>query len=210
MIDEIAFIFFILCVLLYSILLIIRFKRDTPFKLTIYNKMYEDWVKNRLDGSSEISTVQILRNMQVGNSTLISALFLLLGILLGFYNASFLDTSAFFWIKELELGLVKITVNLSVIMFCVINFILSIRSITRCSILISGKPQNYKVGSMNGLDAAKNAFLSGKNHWMYGIRGLFFLTASLTWFLNAIIFMILTALISIYLITFRDIKRIKE
>ncbi|MFO7794766.1 MAG: DUF599 family protein, partial [Promethearchaeia archaeon] len=109
MIDEIAFIFFFSCILLYSILLIIRFRRDTPFKLTIYNKIYEDWVKNRLDGSSEISTVQILRNMQVGNSTLISALFILLGILLGFYNTSFLDTSAFFWIEELELGLVKIT-----------------------------------------------------------------------------------------------------
>ncbi|MGM0468292.1 MAG: DUF599 family protein [Promethearchaeati archaeon] len=210
MIDEIAFIFFFSCILLYSILLIIRFRRDTPFKLTIYNKIYEDWVKNRLDGSSEISTVQILRNMQVGNSTLISALFILLGILLGFYNTSFLDTSAFFWIEELELGLVKITINISVIMFCVINFILSIRAITRCSILISGKPQNYKVGKMDGLTAAKNAFISGKNHWMYGIRGLFFLTASLIWFLNAIIFMILTALISVYLITFRDIKRIKE
>ncbi len=210
MIDEIAFIFFFSCILLYSILLIIRFRRDTPFKLTIYNKIYEDWVKNRLDGSSEISTVQILRNMQVGNSTLISALFILLGILLGFYNTSFLDTSAFFWIEELELGLVKITINISVIMFCVINFILSIRAITRCSILISGKPQNYKVGKMDGLTAAKNAFISGKNHWMYGIRGLFFLTASLIWFLNAIIFMILTALISVYLITFRDIKRINE
>ncbi|MFO7797696.1 MAG: DUF599 family protein [Promethearchaeia archaeon] len=102
------------------------------------------------------------------------------------------------------------TINISVIMFCVINFILSIRAITRCSILISGKPQNYKVGKMDGLTAAKNAFISGKNHWMYGIRGLFFLTASLIWFLNAIIFMILTALISVYLITFRDIKRIKE
>lgn len=210
MIDEIAFIFFFSCILLYSILLIIRFRRDTPFKLTIYNRIYEDWVKNRLDGSSEISTVQILRNIQIGNSTLISALFILLGILLGFYNTSFLDISAFFWIEELELGLVKITVNISVIMFCVINFILSIRAITRCSILISGKPQNYKVGKMDGLTAAKNAFISGKNHWMYGIRGLFFLTASLTWFLNSILFMIVTALISVYLITFRDIKRINE
>lgn len=210
MIDEIAFIVFCLCILVYSILLYIRFKSDEPFKLTLYNKIYEDWVKNRLEMPSEISTVQILRNVQVANSTLISALFILLGILVGFYNSSFLDTSAFFWIMGLELGFIKISVNIIVIMFCIINFILSIRSMTRCSILISGNPQNYSIGKMNGLEAAKNSFISGKNHWMYGIRGLFFLAASMTWFLNSILFIILTCLTSIYLILYRDTKKIKE
>jgi uncharacterized membrane protein len=210
MLDEIAFCIFCFSVILYTSLLFIRFRSDKPFKLTLYNEIYEDWVKNRLEMSSEISTVQILRNVQVANSTLISALFILLGILIGFYNSAFLDTSPFFWIEGLERGFMKISVNIFVIMFCIINFILSIRSITRCSLLISGKPQNYAIGNMNGVDAAKRAFLSGKNHWMYGIRGLFFLIATLTWFLDSILFIVLTCLISGYLILFRDARRIEE
>jgi len=29
---------------------------------------------------------------------------------------------------------------------------------------MGGNPQNYSIGNMKRLDAAKNAFISGKNH----------------------------------------------
>jgi hypothetical protein len=76
MIDEIAFIGFIGCVFLYFTLLLLRFKSKKPFKLTLYNMIYEGWVEKRLKKpESEIATVQILRNVIMANSTLISANF---------------------------------------------------------------------------------------------------------------------------------------
>ena len=67
----------------------------------------------------------------------------------------------------------QITVNVVVIMFCMINFTLSIRAITQLSLLISGNPQNYSMGEFQGLEITRKAFISAKNHWMAGGRGLF-------------------------------------
>ncbi|MBD3196051.1 MAG: DUF599 family protein [Candidatus Lokiarchaeota archaeon] len=209
MFDEISFLFFVGSVILYASLLFYRFRSKKPFKLTLYNMIYQDWVKNRMN-KNEIATVQYLRNFQVGNSTLISALFVLLGILLGLYNSSFLDSTPFFGSEEITLGLVKIALNAGIIIFSILNFILSLRSITRLSILISGNPENYKLDEVNGLDETKKAFITAKNHWMVGIRSLFYLTASLIWFINPVIFMSLTAIITIYLILLRDIRAVRK
>ncbi|MGV9173090.1 MAG: DUF599 family protein [Promethearchaeia archaeon] len=206
MIDEIAFGFFICCVSSYSILLAVRFDSKQPFKLTLYNMIYEGWVDHRLKKPDyEIATVQIFRNMIMANSTLITALFILLGILLGFYGSTNPGDGLIFAILG---NYLIISVNVFIIMFCILNFIMSIRSINRCLLLITGNPKNYNLGEMNGAEAAKEAFIASKNHWMFGIRGLFFLVASMIWFINSILFFIATAIVTLYLILLRDIKRI--
>ena len=169
--------------------------------------IYEGWVEHRLKThDSEIGTVQIIRNVIMANSTLISALFILLGILLGFYGT---NISGDLLVFGVQVDFFKITLNVAVIIFCILNFIMSVRSINRCSLLMTGDPEKYNLGDMNGIDAAKEAFIASKNHWMFGIRALFFLVASMTWFVSSLFLSVASISITIYLILVRYIKRIK-
>lgn len=207
MLEKIAFSIFIICVIFYSLLLIYRFRSKKPFKLTLYNLIYQDWVENRLRKDSEIATHNILRNFQMSNSTIISALFILLGIVLGLFPQT--DTSEIF-LADYTVREVQIFLNSFVIIFCILNFILSIRSITRLTLLISGFPEKYELKENTGVDAAKKAFLRAKSHWMIGIRALFYLTATLLWFLETIVFIIMTVLITLYFIAIRDVRKLKQ
>jgi uncharacterized membrane protein len=169
--------------------------------------IYEGWVEHRLEApDSEIATVQILRNVIMANSTLISALFILLGILLGFYGT---NISGDLLVFGVQVDFFKITLNVTVIIFCILNFVMSVRSINRCSLLMTGDPEKYNLGDMNGIEATKEAFIASKNHWMFGIRALFFLVASMTWFISSLLLIAASIGITIYLILVRDIKRIK-
>lgn len=206
MIDELALIIFILCVCSYSILLVYRFRSKKPFKLTLYNLIYRDWVENRLKKNSEIATHNILRNFQMSNSTITSALFILLGIIIGIYPQN--NGSELFW-ALISLRFVKIALNSFLIIFCILNFILSIRSITRLNLLISGDPGKYQLNGRTGIDAAKKSFIRAKSHWMMGIRGLFYLTATLFWFLSNYLFIIMTIGITLYFIIIRDVRKLK-
>ena len=169
--------------------------------------IYEGWVEHRLEvPDSEIVTVQIIRNIIMANSTLISALFILLGILLGFYGT---NISGDLLVFGVQVVFFKIALNVAVIIFCILNFVMSVRSINRCLLLMTGDPRKYNLGEMNGIEGAKEAFIASKNHWMFGIRALFFLVASMTWFLSSLLLIIASISITIYLILVRDIKRIE-
>jgi uncharacterized membrane protein len=142
----------------------------------------------------------------MSNSTITSALFILLGIILGIYPQN--SGPELFW-ALISLGFVKIALNSFLIIFCILNFILSIRSITRLNLLISGDPGNYQLNGRTGIDAAKKAFIRAKSHWMIGIRGLFYLTSTLFWFLSNYIFLIMTIGITLYFIAIRDVRKLK-
>jgi uncharacterized membrane protein len=163
-------------------------------------------VENRLKKDSEIATHNILRNFQMSNSTITSALFILLGIIIGVYPQN--NDPELFW-ALISLRFVKIALNSFLIIFCILNFILSIRSITRLNLLISGNPEKYQLDGRTGIDAAKKAFIRAKTHWMIGIRGLFYLTGTLFWFLSNYLFIIITIVITLYFIVIRDVRKIK-
>ncbi len=204
--DEIACIIFLLCILIYVIALFFGYKKKTPSQFNLLKLIYSNWVDNQLKDDSPIISIQALRNFIMGNSTFASALFILAGILVTFFNTvSNINTKHFFGIEELHLGLVQVTINVIVIIFCLFNFILSIRYVTRLSIVISGHPQDYKIGNLTGVDLARKTLLLAQNHWMYGVRASLYLIATLLWLINAIFFIIISIIVTIYLIAFQDV-----
>lgn len=205
-IDETAFIIFAISVAFYVIIISISFRRKIPTKQNLLREIYYDWVENRLKGENLLYPLHALRNFMMGNSTFISAFFILLGILVGFYSSGLFSNEPFFGNTIITVGLMQMTVNIVVIVFIIFNFTLSIRSITRLSLLISGNPQNYTMGEYKGIEITRKSFLSAKNHWMIAIRALFYLISTLLWFVNAIFFIIASILITLYLVAFHDIK----
>jgi uncharacterized membrane protein len=210
MFDEFALINFLTCISIYFSLLLYSFKSSKPTKQTVFKLIYKEWVNNRLKDDDPIVAVQTLRNFMMGNSTFISALFILLGILVGFYTTGIFEDTLFWGSPYITVSLVKMGVNIFMIIFCLINFILSIRYITRLSLLISGKPQNYQLGKFNGKTLTQKTFISAQNHWMFGVRGLFYLFATLLWYINSIFFIIATYVVTIYLIAFHNLWMINK
>jgi uncharacterized membrane protein len=204
MYDEIALILFLFCLIGYLLLLIIINKRDKPSQRTTLNLVYKNWVKNRSNDENLLYATQALRNFIMGNATFISGLLVLIGILVGVYNAAILSIIPFFGIEFLSLGFVQMGVNSIIAFFSLFNFILSIRYIVRVSILLSGDAKKYSKGEFKAIDITEKAFILAQNHWMFGNRGLFFLIATLSWLIDTFFFMILTIIIILYLIFFQD------
>jgi uncharacterized membrane protein len=141
----------------------------------------------------------------MGNSTFISGLLILLGILIGFYGTEFFSKENFFGINGLELGFIQISVNIAIIIFSLINFILSIRLIVRLTLGITGRPESYNFKDFEAKNLLKKVFISAQNHWMFGSRGLFYLVATLSWIINPYLLIIFSIILTSYLIFWGDI-----
>jgi uncharacterized membrane protein len=206
MIDEIGFLIFLASLIVYLGVIFYSYKSTKPTRLKILNEIYKNWAHIHVKKERHLIAIQALRNFTMGNSIFISAFFILLGILIGFYTSGSFNSDPFWGITQLTIGLVQISVNLIIIMFCVINFSLSIRSITRLSLLITADLQDYSTVDFTGVDFAEKTFIAAKNHWMAGVRGLFYLIATLIWFVNSLFFIVTTIVMTIYLITIHDVK----
>lgn len=206
MIDELGFFIFVGCLILYLGIIFYSYRSKKPTRLKILNEIYKNWAHIHIERDRHLIAIQALRNFTMGNSIFISAFFILLGILIGFYTGGSFNSSAFLGIPQLTIGLMQISVNLVIIMFCVINFSLSIRSITRLSLLITANLQDYNSTEFIGAAFAEKTFLNAKNHWMAGVRGLFYLITTLIWFVNSLFFIVTTILITVYLISIHDVK----
>lgn len=205
MIDEIGFIIFIICFTSYFGLLQFSFKRKKPSKFKVFQKIYQNWVNCRLDADSPLTGVQALRNFIMGGSTFVSALFVLLGLIVGFYQTKVLVDGNFFGIQGLSTLLVMISTIILMIVFCLINFILSIRYSARLSLLITGGRDEHCIGSFSGPRVTSGTLINAQKHWMYGVRGIFYLVSVLSWLVSPVIFILLSIGITIYLLNDHDI-----
>jgi uncharacterized membrane protein len=203
--NEIAFFVFICCLTTYIILLSISFRQIKPSERNIYRLIYRNWAENRLRKNEDLVTIQALRNFIMGNSTFISGLLILLGILVGFYGTEFFSKENFLGIDGLELGFIQIAVNVAIIIFSLINFILSIRLIVRLTLVITGNPESYNFEDIEAKNLLKKVFISAQNHWMFGSRGLFYLVATLSWIINPYLFIAFSIILTSYLILWGDI-----
>ena len=69
-INEIALIIFISCIVLYSLLLIYGSKHEVLSKRNVLKIIYKDWTDVRLEKDNDNATAQALRNFIMGNSFL--------------------------------------------------------------------------------------------------------------------------------------------
>ncbi|MBD3215009.1 MAG: DUF599 family protein [Candidatus Lokiarchaeota archaeon] len=204
--DDIALIIFVCCFIIFISTFFFHLrKRERPSKYSVFKLIYDNWVKSRLDEESPLTGVQALRNFLMGNSTFISSLFILIGILTGFFENISQNGEQLFNIPGLSLGIIKFSLTIIMLIFCLFNFILSIRYATRLSILITGKPRDFSIGDVKGFKLTKQTLVKAQNHWMLGIRTLFYLATSFFWYINSILFIIVSIIITAYLFISHDV-----
>ncbi len=203
MLDEIALIIFISCIIIYISLLTINIRKKTPSQRNTVRLIYAHWVEERLKDDSPIAAVQALRNFIMGNSAFISALFILLGLIVGFYSSDLFNNGGII-LLNISISLLQVSVNIFIIIFSLFNFILSLRFVTRLSLLISGNPQKYAMGKIQGIKVTEKTLISAQNHWMIGVRALFFLVPTMLWLISSIFFIIGSVIVTLYMILFQD------
>ncbi len=205
LLNEIALITLIGCIVLYVTLLLYSTKRKKMSMRNALGKIYKNWVHVRLQDGNPYYAIQAIRNVIMANSTFISALLILVGILVGLNNANFLDQTLFFGISGITWGFVQFITNMLVTLFCLFSFIFSIRMFARLTLLISGDPLHSSYTSNQGEELTNQAFISAQNHWMQGTRALLYLASTLCWLVHPIISIIVSILVTVYLIRFQDI-----
>ena len=110
--DLIALAIFIICILLYGLMLGYSLRNPAKTRKGLLNLIYEHYVDVR-SKESPIVAVQAARNLIMANSVFISALLVLLGILFAFYSLIFSED--ILPGTELNLGYVQMVVMVLII-----------------------------------------------------------------------------------------------
>ncbi len=208
--DEISFFLFLGCVILYATLMLICKKTGKLYNRTSLNRIYKDWVDSRIDDLSHLVTVQTIRNSIMSNSIFISALLLFLSIIIGLYSGDLLspelDRDFLYVGSNVPIGIVQITLMGVISIISLFYFIFSVRMLQRSQLLITANTKKRDEIFESTYKIMQKSFLSAQNNWMSGIRGLYFLIPAITWFFHPIVFIIITILITLYLIGWHDLS----
>jgi len=191
-------------ILVYTVMLIYGLKNPTTSRKGSLNQIYSQFVDSRIK-QSPLVAIQAMRNLIMANTAFISALLVLLGILLAFYEQIFSSEIIDIFGNMFSLGFIQIVLMVLIIVFCLFNFVLAIRMSIRFTLLISSEPNQMEVCGISGIKFTKDTIISAQNHWFFGIRGLFYLITVIAWILHPILFIIGTLGVTGYLIFFEDI-----
>jgi uncharacterized membrane protein len=184
----------------------------------VRRRILKNWVFQNIN-LKNMNAVQAIRNLIIVNNAFISALLVLTGLLIGLYSNIFTDTSNFFvvWIPSLNTNIVQITVFSFCIIFCLFNFINSNRMAANLTFLITTDPifdKDEKEKNEQNINLIRDTFRISQRSWMLGVRGIFYLIATLTWLLHPIALIVSSVLITIYVILAHDFsifeKRLPE
>ena len=205
--DEASFFVFLFCVIAYTAMMLISRKTGKRYIRASLNKIYKDWVDARIDDLSHLVTVQTIRNSIMSNSIFISALLLFLSLIVGLFTGDYLGSSAtFLGSVSVSVGIIQISLISIISIFALFNFIFSVRMLQRSQLLITSNTKKRNDICGNTYKLMHHSFLAAQNHWMSGIRGLFFLIPTITWLFNPIVFLITTVFITLYLIGWHDLS----
>ena len=219
-INIIAFAAFVICVFSYGLKLRSGMKNPSTSKRGLLNMYYQVWVVRMAEEKNKIEAIQTMRNLIMSVTFLSSTLLILLGILVQFSSNGFDEIlNNFPNLSTSALPEYKLLVLYLVIVFSLVMFLLSLRHMVRFSILIGiptieiEKTSKNEIGEKENkqcsLDARmiqRDVFLKAMNRFTYGIRGVYYVTALLLWFISAYAFIFGTIIITILLIKYHDIK----
>lgn len=220
MINLVAFVVFLICVLAYSVKLKIGMKKPATTKRGMLNIFYQLWVNGMSESEKKIEAIQTLRNLIMSVTFLSSTMLILLGLLVqSFSNGIDELLINFSSISSTTLVQYKMLVFFAVLVFSLIMFLLSLRQLVRFSILIGiPAPKIEKTGTKEIQKKEKDActldakaiqsevFLKAMNRFTYGMRGIYYVVAIILWFISAYAFIVATIILTIMLIRYHDIK----
>ncbi len=219
--NIIALMIFIICILIYSIGLIYKIKKPSWGERGFLNIIYGLWVKRIINPKETLTAIQTMRNLIMVTTFLSSSMLLLLGLLLsGISN----ESNGLFHLTSTSADLFpqyKFLIFVAVIVFSVIMFLLSLRQMVRFSIIV-GIPnesiedisKNHKGKNSENKDdhyinpekLKKDVFLRAMNRFTFGMRSVFYGITLILWFINVYAFIIGTISLTIYLILHHDVK----
>lgn len=218
--NGLAFIVFLVCIISYGVILRMGMKKPTTSKRGLLNIYYRFWVLQMSELENKLEAIQTMRNLIMSVTFLSSTILILLGILAQssangfdelFLNFSSLNVSVLFQYKMFVLFIVLV--------FSLIMFLLSLRHMVRFSIIISIPVEdniktNDKKNSKGDDSVYSNdikkvqsvVFLKAMNRFTFGIRGVYFATVILLWFISTYAFIVGMILITYILIKYHDIR----
>ncbi len=209
MLHEIAISLFIILLIISSIVLISQLGNKPTRRRAMWNHLIEVWTQKNISENNINIALQALRNLIMGNSGLISALLVILGIFVGFQDS--LEAIPMF--ESLGLNLEVASFQFIIIAICdltgVFGLILSTRSAITLSFLFSSDIKNNDDDQEIQVLLEKT-FLSMNKFWIIGIRGLFFLVTAITWTVDPIFFICTTLIVFSYLIFIQDLAILKR
>lgn len=208
--NEASFFVFLFCVILYAVMMLVYRKTGKLYTRASLNRIYQSWIDARIDDLSHIVTVQTIRNSIMSNSIFISALLIFLSIIIGLYSGEFLgdslDMDFLYTGSSIPLGMIQISLIAIISIISLFNFIFSVRMLQRSQLLITANTKKREDIFESSYKLMQKSFMAAQYHWMSGIRGLFFLIPAITWLFNPIVFLVITVLITLYLIGWHDLS----
>ena len=188
-------------------MMIICKKTGKSYNRASLNQIYHNWVDARIDDLSHLVTVQTIRNSIMSNSIFISALLLFLSLIVGLFTGEYLGDSAdFLGSLTISVGIIQISLISTISIFSLFNFIFSVRMLQRSQLLITANMKQREDIFENTYKMMQKSFFAAQNHWMSGIRGLFYLIPTITWLFSPIVFMVITVFITLFLIGWHDLS----
>ncbi len=219
-VNIIAFLIFIICILIYGWKLQSSMKRPGTAKRALLNIFYKQWVQRMKNNENTIIAVQTMRNLIMSVTFLSSSILILLGLLV---QSNIPSADSIVQVSASSTSLInqyKLFILFIVLVFSLIMFLLSLRHMVRFSIII-GIPdeaiektgteelQKQNITNDHCIDASfvqSAVFLKAMNRFMLGIRGVYFAVTLLVWFISVYAFIISTIALTIILIQYHDIR----
>ncbi len=217
-----ALIIFLGCILVYSIKLKIGMKKPETAKRGLLNIFYGLWVNRMINKEETIVAVQTMRNLIMSTTFISSSLLVLLGLLIrvpGNGLGELINLSA---TSNEIIAQYKLLLLLSASIFSLIMFLLSLRQMVRFSVLIgipiqdiethgtkhveNNGDKDKKCQIIDGKALRTDVFLKAMNRFTYGMRGIFYAIAIILWFVNVVVFVVATIILTTLLIKYQDIK----
>jgi uncharacterized membrane protein len=224
-INLVAFIIFIICILIYTVRLLYGIKKPCWGKRGFLNIFYSLWVKRMINSKETIIAVQTLRNLIMATTFLSSSMLLLLGLLIRIPSNGFDGLINMAATSTEVIAQYKLLLFVAVVVFSIIMFLLSLRQMVRFCILI-GIPvesieniKEYQIKTknktipqcyINAEKLRKDVFLRAMNRFTFGLRAVFYGITMILWFLSVYAFIIGTISLTVFLIFYHDAEPIHD
>lgn len=223
LINLAAFLIFLFCVSIYSVVLVYGIRKPGTAKRGLLNVFYSQWVKRVLDKKETIIAVQTMRNLIMATTFLTSSMLVLLGLLIRIPSVGLDELIQLSATSTEIIAQYKLVLFVSVIIIAIIFFLLSLRQMVRFSILIgipiqsieSVAPAHINTEKSNAEKAAclidaeglrRDVFLRAMNRFTFGIRAVFYGITIIFWFVSVYAFIIGTISLTAFLILYQDVR----
>ncbi|RLG71313.1 MAG: hypothetical protein DRO11_04795 [Methanobacteriota archaeon] len=201
-VDLVASLVFAGCIAIYAAGLYFGLHHPTHSRRGLVNIWYARWVKHRVVEEDKLLAVHTLRNLIQAVTFLASTMLITLSVMIG--NMGIFSPHPVVSLTTFKVSDVKYYLIFFIIIFSFLCFLMSLRMFIRLSVLINVDISG--LGDKNvDVEYLQLNFVEAMNRLTYGLRAIYYLIATITWFISPYLFMGTTVLITLYLFLYSDI-----